>query len=95
MSLTPSTSDLPPSDINLTVHNYVRNSPVLSRATQDKVLSQGWRLAQNALSTSAGWRNAKMTCIFEQKISVFFSVRPNLENIYKNIPKDAAVKHKN
>ena len=76
MDLTPSTSDSPPADINLTVHNYVQNSPLLSRASQDKLLSQGWRLAQNALSTSARWRNAKMvptlTCLFEPKISLFF-----------------------
>ena len=76
MSLTPLTSDLPPTDINLTVHNYVQNSPFLSRASQDKLLSQGWRLAQNALSTSARWKNAKivptLTCLFEPKISVFF-----------------------
>jgi hypothetical protein len=57
--------------MNLTVHNYVQNSPVLSRASQDKLLSQVRRLAQNALSTSTMWKNAKMvptlTCLFESK----------------------------
>ena len=77
MSLTPpSTLDSPPTDINLTVHNYVQNSPVLSRASQDKLLSQGRRLVQNALSTSVKWRNAKivpsLACFFEPKISLFF-----------------------
>lgn len=71
MSLTPSTL---PTDINLTVHNYVQNSSVLSRASQDELLSLGRRLARNALSTSARWRNAKMvltslTYLSELKIS--------------------------
>lgn len=54
----PHVRDLPLSpDMNLTVHNYVHNSTVLSRAS---LLSKGRTLAQTALSISTGWKNTKM-----------------------------------
>ncbi|KAF8804351.1 hypothetical protein BYT27DRAFT_7259330 [Phlegmacium glaucopus] len=56
---------------------------VLSRASQNKLLAQGHRLVQNALSTSSGWRNEK---IVSPLLTRFPEPKPKTVYSFANVP---------